>query len=158
MAVLMLVCLLGATILVSASEDDWSDDDCLDCKDNGSDAQSFQKLYCKVLDIRESDLYNKVMLKIETRTNSRSDPGYVTFFNTSDYSLNRLHDWSDNKYSRGYWVNIFYTVNETGVCHILLVEKADMSSQDIALPLSLLLLFLFAIVFLTLLIAVVVFT
>lgn len=126
-ALLMLVCLLATTILVSASEDD-----CFGCEEREDESPGFQKLYCKVFDIRETILngvsVNKITLEVETRTHPTSDKEHVTFYNVSDYQIQTLHDY---KYIQGEganhnsWVNIFYDVNDTGVCHILLVEQAD---------------------------------
>jgi|WetSurMetagenome_2_1015567.scaffolds.fasta_scaffold158753_2 hypothetical protein len=139
-ALLLLVCLLATTILVSASEDD-----CWDCEDKQSpESTGFQKLYCKILDIRESDLYNKVTLKVETRTNPVSSPLYISFYNTSSYVTQRLNDWTEEvKYSNTPWVNIFYTSNASGVCHILLVEQVE---QTISPVISFLLIFAFLII------------
>jgi hypothetical protein len=128
-AIGMLVCLLATTILATASEDD-----CINCEDRQVDQQPFQKLYCKVSEIKESDLYNKVTLKVETRTHSYRDSEYVVFYNVSESQLRTI---DNNRYVvgtvSGYWINIYYNIDASQQCHILMVERADMSPNDMVI-------------------------
>jgi hypothetical protein len=126
-AIGMLVCLLATTILATASEDN-----CINCEEDQVDVQPFTKLYCKVFEIKESDLYNKVTLKVETRSHTLQNLEYVVFYNVTESQLRIIDDnrcVSTNS-ADGHWINIYYTIDAKQHCHILMVEKAEMNSNE----------------------------
>jgi len=129
----MLVSLLATTIVSATLEDD----DCINCQEKSPNQQLYHKLYCKIFDIRESDLYKKVTLKVETRAHPSSDLETVVFYNTSvdlmqDLYNNQKPADGDGK-GWGHWVNIYYTIDAKGLCHIVIVDTSGIAPGEIAI-------------------------